>query len=126
MRRHALGLIAFLSLLGGCIGLYYVGVNDSQSSMFASIAIRAGLVMGAIWLALPQLSRLQTRIPPWLIVLLLLGGVVTIARPRLILFVGPLLVLAILVQFIGWLFKPLPPPKRRKPNKDQPQESQRS
>jgi hypothetical protein len=42
------------------------------------------------------------------------------------LFIGPLLALAILVQFIGWLFKPLPAPKRRRRNKDQTQESRRS
>ena len=110
-----MGMFGIAFLLGG-VGLLVVkGVNDSQWSMFASICIRVGLLLSAIWLAFPQVVGLVKRFPPWLMAAVGFTALVVAARPRLILYLGPAVVALAALQFVGWLFKPLPnaKPKRR-------------
>ena len=113
IRRHIMGLIGVASLLGGAALLYVKGASDSQWSMFASICIRVGLMLVVIWLAFPQIVGLAKRCPPWLMAAVGGTAIVIAARPRMILYLGPVVVAISFLQFIGWLFKPLPNPKRQ-------------
>jgi len=104
LRRHALGLASLgLLLLGVALWWYW-----HDSAAFVAICVRAGLVLGAIWLALPQLSRLIAAIPLWMVAAVGISALVLIARPRAIVFIGPALGGALLLHFVGWfLRKPL-------------------
>jgi hypothetical protein len=62
MNRNALGIIAaFLLLIGGVTAVS--GPAGSSAAGFAGGCIRVGLVLGAVWLALPQIRALLTRLP---------------------------------------------------------------
>lgn len=113
IRRHIMGLIGIACLAGGVGLLLAKGASDSQWSMFASICIRIGLMLSAIWLAFPQVVGLAKRFPPWLLAACGFTAVAVAARPRMILYLGPIVVLIAFLQFVGWLFKPLPNPRRK-------------
>ncbi|MGO9108171.1 MAG: hypothetical protein ACLP9L_02960 [Thermoguttaceae bacterium] len=75
MRRHLLGLIALTSLVSAAV-LY-----GSPYQTAGTIGLRIGLVLGALWLAWPDLHRL----PRWVWYVLPIGFVVfTYARTYLV------------------------------------------
>jgi hypothetical protein len=106
MQRHALGAIALVSLILGIIGIAYYGVDDSQTSLLSGMCLRIGLVLGALWLALPQFKRLSGSAPPWAVGIVTLCLVIVIARPRTIVVLGPILLVLGALVFIGWLVQP--------------------
>lgn len=57
---------------------------------FGAIGVRAGLVLGALWLALPNIRRA----PRWLLTSIGVLAAVLIVRPRLILYALPIAILA--------------------------------
>src|SRR5262245_60934414 len=66
MSRKLLGVIAaFLLVLGGVAA--FNGPGGSAASGFAAGCIRVGLVLGALWLALPQIQSLMVRAPRWVL-----------------------------------------------------------
>jgi hypothetical protein len=66
MNRNALGIIAAILLfLGGVTVLF--GPGGGNASGFAGGCIRVGLVLGALWLALPQIFSTFARLPRWAI-----------------------------------------------------------
>ena len=89
------------------------GGHDDNTQWIMSVCLRVGLLLAAIWLALPQLAQLAQRMPPWLAGGTLLVGLLVAIRPRLIVYVAPLLAAMAVLQFWGWLFKPLPGAKHR-------------
>jgi len=115
IRRHIMGLLGIGFLLGGVVLLVVKGANDSQWSMYASICVRVGLMLSAVWLAFPQVVDLAKRFPPWLMATIVLSGLVVAASPRRALYLVPVVAAIAFLQFVGWLFKPLPnaKPKRR-------------
>jgi hypothetical protein len=128
MRRHALGIIALLMIAAGVVLLWRIGPGENEWSMTASILLRAGFTMGAVWLALPQVTTLWTKTPRSLRLLLVyaMAALVTVViRPRAILYVGPVLAALAALQFIGYLFTPLKP-KPRKPQPKKPRPAQRA
>jgi hypothetical protein len=114
MQRYALGAIALVSLILGIAGVAYYGVDESQTSLIAGMCLRIGLVLGALWLALPQLKRLSGEAPPWVVGLVILCLLIVIARPRTIVVVGPILLVLAALALIGWLVKPPETHQRRK------------
>jgi hypothetical protein len=64
MSRKALGIIAALLLvMGGITAVFGPGGNSATG--FAGGCIRVGLVLGALWLALPQIQAAVKRLPGW-------------------------------------------------------------
>ncbi|MDA1050760.1 MAG: hypothetical protein O3C40_09810 [Planctomycetota bacterium] len=113
IRRHIMGLLGIIFLLSG-VGLLVVkGASDSQWSMYASICIRVGLMLSAIWLAFPQIEGLTKRFPSWLMATIGVMAFIIAASPRRIVYLGPIVAAIAFLQFAGWLFKPLPNPKRQ-------------
>lgn len=114
MRRHVLGILGLLLVAGGAITLW----RGELAPEWSSAMLRIGLVFCALWLAFPQLVTLLKRFPPWLLATIAGGGMIVAARPRSIVFIGPVVLAIALVQFIGWLVqwfaKPPPPPRRKK------------
>jgi hypothetical protein len=66
MSRKLLGIIAAALLLVGCIAAVN-GPGGSTASGFAGGCIRVGLVLGALWLALPQIQSLLAHAPRWIL-----------------------------------------------------------
>jgi len=62
MNRHTLGIIAaVLLLIGGITAV--TGPSGSNAAGFAGGCVRVGLVLGALWLALPQIRAILIRLP---------------------------------------------------------------
>jgi hypothetical protein len=121
LRRHALGVMALL-LMTPAIVLPLV-LKDDLSEMnrnLCGIALRAGMTLAAAWLALPQIVTLSVKCPPRLLIAIAAGCIVVIARPRsfplVLLIIGVLAVL----EFVGWLLKPLPRGKTKARNSSDP------
>ncbi len=109
-RRHCLGLLGLL-FLG--IGLYQLGrANWSFAGLDAWVgsAFRMGVLLAALWLALPEIQQVLARVPAWLLVTVGIGGFVVLLRPKLLLvvipIVGALLALQILGRALGIFRKP--------------------
>src|SRR5690349_5964810 len=70
MRRATLGIIALVLLVVGVIAALR-GPGGESAWGFSGVCIKSGLVLGALWLALPQIqamfSRLPARIFGWLV-----------------------------------------------------------
>ena len=114
MRRHLLGIFGICFLIGWICLLSFR--RDEDSVWVAAICMRVGFTLIAIWLAFPQAIELAQRFPPWLLGCIGFGTLVLIARPRYFIYVLPALAAISVLQFVGWIFKPLPnPPKRKKP-----------
>jgi hypothetical protein len=79
MQRPLLGILAVVLLAAGGILL----VAWPQYDTLLGACLRIGTVLGVVWLAWPQLSRLQ----PWLVLAVIAGILVVSYRPKLILVV---------------------------------------
>jgi len=66
MNRNLLGIIAAILLLLGGI-THFFGPGGNSASGFAGGCIRVGLVLGALWLPLPQILAPAARMPGWLL-----------------------------------------------------------
>ena len=91
MHRPTLGIISLVLVIGGAIFMLWPINGDSY---LGAISIRAGLVLGSIWVALPNIRRA----PRWLLSGVAVLAVVLIVRPRLLLYALPV---AALVAFLG-------------------------
>lgn len=99
MHRPTLGAVALLCLaLGGVVLWAGQGDATQSSSGWGGALLRVGLMLGALWLALPEVQR----IPNWLYGVILCGGIVLALRPRyFLLAVGMALALALLRPRLG-------------------------
>jgi hypothetical protein len=92
MNRMLLGLIALAVLLGGVGTLVLAPRDDNNTALsVAGGLIRVGLVLGALWLALPSITGILTRTPRWVLTAAVIGIIVCVIRPQLLLLVVPLL-----------------------------------
>src|SRR5215471_16382442 len=90
MNRKLLGIIALLLLgVGGLIA--WQAPAGGQATGVAGPCIKAGLVLAALWLALPQITRFFTNVPRWLIAAGAAGAVLCVVNPWLILLALPAL-----------------------------------
>ena len=105
MRRHLLGILSAVLLLTGITGVAIYGVGDGRSSMWASVCMRLGLLLGAIWLALPQLMQLSGRTSAFLLTALMVLGSIIAVRPRTVVVLGPLLLILAILYFLGQLLQ---------------------
>ena len=109
MRRTAVGIIALLLLATAGYGFARYGFDDGEVSFFWNSCWRMGLVLGAVWLALPNLLERRPDASPVVLILAGLVGLVIVVRPRSIVFLWPILLILAIVQFFRWLVRP--PPK---------------
>ena len=105
MRRILIGILSLL-FLGAAGALYFIDYDNSVYLL--SVCLKVGLVLGAIWLAYDNVLKISQRSPPWLLGIIGVGLLVIVIRPKMIVVVAPLLAGIGVLQFVGWLFKPLP------------------
>jgi hypothetical protein len=96
MQRVSLGLAAlFLLIAGGVIAIQ----QPEGGAVFAGACVRVGMVLGALWLALPQVTRFWKQTPKWLLIAAGVALVVVVIHPMYALAAVPLLALL-------WFFGP--------------------
>jgi hypothetical protein len=66
MRRNLLGIIAALLLVVGVISAFG-GPGGETAQQFSGVCVKSGLVLGALWLALPQILSMLKSTPRWLL-----------------------------------------------------------
>ncbi len=95
-KRRWVGVLSLLSAFGGLVAWQLEG----STSAIAGPCVRIGVVLGALWLALPTKTRpaAWARIRPWHIGILI---VFLILLPRL----KPLLPAILIGIVIGWLLR---------------------
>ena len=91
MHRPSLGIISLVLIVGGAVLMARPPNGDPY---LGAVSVRAGLVLGALWLALPNIRRA----PRWLLYAVGVVAVVLILRPRLVLYSLPV---AAVVAFLG-------------------------
>jgi len=91
LKRAIIGGLALACLL--LAGLIYVASPDVNNVLLAS-SLRIGVVLFAIWLALPQLRGLLAKVPEFLPVFALVLVVLCAVRPKVFSIVGSLIVVA--------------------------------
>lgn len=91
----------------------YLTYTD-QAMVAASGCMRSGAVLFAVWLALPHLRQFRWTRSSWLLVGVGVCALVLAFRPKAMVIVGPILLLMGAVQFISWLFAPMPGKKSGK------------
>ncbi len=90
MSRHTLGVVAiFLLIVGGIIALQ----QPEGGAAFAGACIRVGMVLGAVWLAWPQVASFWNKTPRWLLIASAVAVVVCVVHPLLALAAIPVLAL---------------------------------
>src|SRR5262245_60625768 len=98
MNRKLLGWIALLLLaVGGLVA--WQGPAGGNAAGIAGPCVKAGLVLGALWLALPQITRFFANVPRWFIAAGAGAAVLCVVNPWLILLVLPALP-------VLWFFAP--------------------
>ena len=107
MQRHLLGIIALVFTVTGIALLIRGGVSGDKSTI-AAVLLKVGPVLGVMWLAFPQLIQVVRRGPPWVIAAFVIGIGAMIYNKRTALVVIPVWLAIAALQFVGWLFNPLP------------------
>jgi hypothetical protein len=90
MNRSLLGIIALLLLAVGGLVAWQAPAGGNATGI-AGPCVKAGLVLAALWLALPQINRFFTSIPRWLIAAGAAAAVLCVINPWLILLALPAL-----------------------------------
>jgi hypothetical protein len=104
-RRHTLGVLALL-MLGSGAAVHFSGGELGASTTLVAIFVRVGLLLGALWLALPQLVPIFTRFPPWLIVGTVVLGLVVLINPKALAYAVPLMGVLFVIHILGWFTRP--------------------
>ena len=95
-RRRLLGIIAGGMLIGAVV-LHFAAPDAIAAK---AVCVRVGIVLFAVWLAMPELER----IPKWMFASLLGGVLMVVVRPPSIVVVVPALALLWSLRGIGKLF----------------------
>lgn len=109
MRRILLGLTALAFLIAGLTTLP-IWAPAEEENYVAYLCIKVGLVLGAIWLAMPQVENLFKKTPPWLWAVIGLSVIAAVFTKSFFIIL-PIVAAICFIQFLGWLFKP---PKQTK------------
>lgn len=106
-RRQVLGIIASGLLAAGVLILWKYGTDAESASLYGSICLRLGLVLGAIWLAFPQILQIWIKRPSGTTLLIGAGILALIAYPKSAIVMVPIIAILLGLNFITWLKKPL-------------------
>lgn len=100
-RRHTLGTIAGVLLLTGLI-ILVSAPNSPVKSSVAGVCLRVGLLLAAIWLALPQITAIFERYPRWVWMTLAVAALVLLLTPSVLHLLIPLALIAAVLYYLGF------------------------
>jgi hypothetical protein len=98
MKRTQIGIIALLLLVGAAIR--YAATGNLHDAVLGGL-MRIGLVMGALWLAMPQLVAIFVKTPKWLLIALAASVAVFALRPQLLWWL-PVALFAVWIAWFAW------------------------
>lgn len=101
--RNKIGIVSLITLVTSA-AMWVFGGTDSSFITVQGSLLKVGLVMGAVWLAYPQLAML----PIWLATIGVGSVLAVLLFKKAAIFVIPLLI-------IIWLLRPRPPKPKKKP-----------
>ena len=92
MHRPTVGILAIVLLVAGGL-MYFGGYDEGPAEQIQGAFLRIGVLLTALWLAHPELSRMR----PWMVIVFVaaLVGVVFVRR-----LLVPLLIVAVLVAIL--------------------------
>lgn len=93
MKRLQIGLIALVLLVSAAF-IYLMGAAAASLTTAATGLLRVGLVMAALWLAMPTLAAFFIKTPRWMLIALVAAFAVFALQPKLLWWI-PVLMLAI-------------------------------
>ena len=100
-QRFSLGLIALSCLATGAVLML---VTTATPTGLVGILVRLGLILSAIWLAWPQVSRLGPGYSNAVLIAGLFLVAVAVARPRIFLFALGLVIIGFFLNYsLRWL-----------------------
>lgn len=98
MSRNLLGILAIGMLIGGIV-MIAASEGGSMAMNYAGVFIRVGLILAALWLALPQITSFFKNTPRWLMIAAAIGVALAAINWQLLLLLIP-------VAGALWLFGP--------------------
>lgn len=104
MQRYFLGILALLLTTTGLLWIWN-GTSNEIENAIAAACLKVGPVLGALWLAFPQVLQLIRRFPPALIMAIVVSSGFVIVRPKSAPFVVPVLLTILGLHYLGLLFK---------------------
>jgi hypothetical protein len=103
-RPTVLFLTVVMALGAAALWIWPIESDDAMWASLHGALVRMGIILACLWLAEPQLRR----IPPWMVLVFIVGAVLILASLK-----QPALYrLAIPVLVILWVTRRVPPPKR--------------
>ncbi|WP_254513607.1 hypothetical protein [Anatilimnocola floriformis] len=93
MKRMQIGLVA-LAFIFGALVLWTMGYAVSTMANSVWVMFRVGIVLAALWLAMPQLTAIFSKTPKWLLIALVGAVVVFALQPKLLWWI-PVLMLGV-------------------------------
>ncbi|WP_235934781.1 hypothetical protein [Candidatus Laterigemmans baculatus] len=109
VRRVILLVLALLAIGAGLLFSLVEGLESGRAFAAASM-LRVGVVLFALWLALPSLRTPMAWLPPGLAALCLVAIMALAAQPKLILVLAPA---AGMLLTLGWLVRSFRAARRR-------------
>lgn len=107
LRRHALFGI---SIVLTAIGVFANFGSEFEANFVGAVCLKSGVVLFMLWLALPQLAKLNY----WAILPILAVSLIAIFRPQLIMIAGRAILPLAPFLFVLWLlWVPKKKPKSR-------------
>lgn len=107
-QRWGIGVVAGLLLIAG-VCLYWTPLGER--SVWTGLCIRVGLLLGVIWLAMPQLAGLRSRMSTIVLGSLVAVLVLAALKPKLFSVVSAVLAVGLAINFVlGWASRTTRPP----------------
>ena len=100
-RRHVLGLFGLL-FLAASLAIFFSGSFGASGRYALGISFKAGLILVALWLALPSIQKTFRKFPAWM---WYIGGLVlgaAVLQRNMLIFVGALFLVLLFFQMVSW------------------------
>ena len=105
-KRHLLGVTGVVFLLIA-IGLAVSGASAQSTTFLLAMCFRAGLVLIALWLALPSVVGLYKHFPKWVWVVSAAALGAAVVQKRLVIIVVVIFAILLFFQVVSFLMRPL-------------------
>lgn len=89
MKRLQIGLIAIALMIAAFVRYYTTG--NAADAVVGGL-LRIGLVMAALWLALPTLMTFFTKTPKWILIGLVVAAILFAIQPKLLWWIPVLMI----------------------------------
>jgi hypothetical protein len=89
MKRLQIGLMAIVLLIAAAVRY---GTTGNPNDAVLGGLLRIGLVMAALWLALPALMAFFTKTPKWILIGLVVAAILFAIQPKLLWWIPVLMI----------------------------------